>query len=148
MVHATTRFSHESFPMKARIPLIVLIVFGLAAFSVARDTETASLVTWLCTSTIGQDLQTKQALKIQVGSSTHEDVTRLLGKPWRVKNDADCDATQYGEVWEYLGEDANGTSMRIHVAFSKNGKVSLVARIPRRGKLLVLAYAADKEHQH
>jgi hypothetical protein len=148
MVHATTRFSHESFPMKARIPLIVLIVFGLVAFSVARDAETASLVTWLCTSTIGQDLQTKQALKIQVGSSTHEDVTRLLGKPWRVKNDADCDATQYGEVWEYLGEDANGTSMRIHVAFSKNGKVSLVARIPRRGKLLVLAYAADKEHQH
>jgi hypothetical protein len=134
--------------MKARIPLIVLIVFGLTAFSVARDTETASLVTWLCDSTVGQDLQTQQALKIQVGNSTHEDVTRLLGRPWRVKNDADCDATLYGDVWEYLGEDANGTLMRIHVAFSKNGKVSLVARIPQRGKALVLAYAAEKEPQH
>jgi hypothetical protein len=134
--------------MKANIPLISLITLGLAAFSVAGDTETASLATWLCNSTDGQDLQTKQALKIQVGSSTHEDVTRLLGKPGRVKNDADCDATLYGEVWEYLGEDENGTSMRIHVAFSKNGKVSLIARIPHRGKALVLAYAADEEHQH
>jgi hypothetical protein len=136
------------FRMKARISLIVLTIFGLAGFSVAGDTGTASFVTWLCTSTVAQDPQTKQALKIQVGSSTHEDVTRLLGKPWRAKNDADCDATQYGEVWEYLGKDANGTLMRIHVAFSKNGKVSLVARIPQRGKTLVLAYAADKEHQH
>lgn len=128
--------------------MIVLGVFGLAAFSVAQDTETAGLITWLCTSTVAQDLQTKQALKIQVGSATREDVARLLGKPWRTSNDADCDADQYGEAWEYLVEEANGTFFRIHVAFNKDGKVSLVARIPQRGKTVVLAYIADKDHPH
>jgi hypothetical protein len=134
--------------MKAKIPLIVLGVFGLAAFSVAQDTEIASLVTWLCTSAVAQDAQTRQALQIQVGSATREDVARLLGKPWRTTNDADCDADQYGEVWEYLVKEANGTFFRIHVAFNKGGKVSLVARIPQGGKAVVLAYVADKEHPH
>ena len=60
--------------MKARIPLIVISVFGLAAFSVAQDTEIAGLVTSLCTSAVAQDAQTKQALKIQAGSATREDV--------------------------------------------------------------------------
>ncbi len=134
--------------MKAKIPLILLGVFGLTAFSVAQDTEVTDLVTWLCTSAVAQDPQTQQALKIQIGSTTHEDVRRLLGKPSRVTNDADCEETQYSEVWEYFGQSANGTPFRVHVAFGKDGKVSLVARIPRGGKALVLAYAADKEHQH
>jgi hypothetical protein len=131
--------------MKARIPLIV---FGLAAISVAQDTEVAGLATWLCTSAVAQDAQTKQALKIQVGSATREDVARLLGKPWRTSNDADCDADQYGETWEYLVEEANGKFFRIHVAFNKDGKVSVVAKIPQGGKPVVLAYVAEKEHQH
>jgi len=134
--------------MKTRIALIVLGVLGLAAVSVAQDTETAGLATWLCNSFEAQDQPTKQALKIQVGSATREDVARLLGKPWRTSNDADCDATQYGVVWEYLFNDANGTIFRLHVAFSQDGKVSLVARIPQGGKSVVLAYAADGEHQH
>ncbi|MBO0738037.1 MAG: hypothetical protein J2P48_15920 [Alphaproteobacteria bacterium] len=138
--------------MNTRIPLIMIGMLGLTAFSAAQDTETASLVTWLCSSpVVAQDPQTSQALKIQVGTATHEDVTRLLGKPWRANNDADCDATQYGEVWEYLGADGGGRPFRIHVAFGKDGKVSLVARIPQRGKALVLAYAADAadgEHHH
>ena len=134
--------------MKPKIPLIVLSVFGLAAFSVAQNTETASLATWLCTSVVAQDPQTEQALKIQVGSATRNDITRLLGKPRRTTNDADCEADQYGEVWEYLFEQANGTFFRIHVAFNKDGKVSLVARIPQRGKTVVLAYVADKDHPH
>jgi hypothetical protein len=134
--------------MKARTPLIVLAVVGLAAFSVAQDTEIAGLVTWLCTSAEAQDAQTKQALKIQVGSATREDVVGLLGKPWRTTNDADCDADQYGELWEYLVQQDNGTFFRIHVAFNKDGNVSLVARIPQGGKLVVLAYEAEKEHAH
>jgi hypothetical protein len=134
--------------MKARIALIVLGVFGLAAFSVAQDTEIAGSVTWLCTSAVAQDLQTKQALKIQVGSATREDVARLLGKPSRTSNDADCDADQYGEAWEYLVEGANGTFFRIHVAFNKDGKVSVVAKIRQGGKPVVLGYLAEKEHQH
>lgn len=134
--------------MKTRIPLIVLSLFGLAAFSAAQDSETAHLVTWLCTGALAQDPQTQQASKIQVGSATREDVARLLGKPWRTNNDADCDATQYNVVWEYLFEDANGSFFRVHVAFGKDGKVSLVARMPQRGKAVVLAYAADSEHQH
>jgi hypothetical protein len=134
--------------MKARIPLIVLGVFGLAAFSMAQDTEIAGLVSWLCTSAVAQDEQTKQALKIQVGSATREDVARLLSEPWRTSNDADCDADQYGEAWEYLVEGANGTFFRIHVAFNKDGKVSVVAKIRQGGKPVVLGYLAEKEHQH
>jgi hypothetical protein len=134
--------------MKARVPLILLAVVGLAAFSVAQDTVIAGLVTWLCTSAVAQDAQTKQALKIEVGSATRKDVAGLLGNPWRTTNDADCDADQYGEVWEYLVEQANGTFFRIHVAFNKDGKVSLVAKIPQGGKAVVLAYVAEKEHQH
>ena len=134
--------------MKAVIPLIVLGVFGLAAFSVAKDTETAGLITSLCTSAVAQDAQTKQALKIEVGSATRDDVTRLLGKPWRTSNDADCDADQYGEAWEYLVEEANDKFFRIHVAFNKDGRVSLVAKIPQGGKPVVLAYVAEKDHQH
>jgi hypothetical protein len=134
--------------MKIRIASIVLSLFGLTAFSLAQDTETAGLDAWLCTSAVAQDPQTKQALKIQVGSASAEDVRRLLGKPWRANNDADCDATQYSAVWEYLGQEASGAFFRIHVAFGMDGKVSLVARIPQGGKTLVLAYATDKEHQH
>jgi len=134
--------------MKAKIPLIVLAVLGLATFSVAQDTEIAGLVNWLCTSAVAQDTQTKQALKIEVGSATRKDVTGLLGSPWRTMNDADCEAEQYGEVWEYLVQQANDTFFRIHVAFDKDGKVSLVAKIPQGGKPVVLAYVAEKEHQH
>jgi hypothetical protein len=134
--------------MKARIPLILVGVFGLASFSVAQDTEIASLVTWICTSAVALDAQTKQALKIEVGSATREDVARLLGKPWRTSNDADCEAEQYGEAWEYLVDEENGKFSRIHVAFNKDGKVSVVAKIPQGGKPVVLAYAAEKEHQH
>lgn len=139
--------------MKTRFPLIAVSLLGLAAVSVARDTaadtDTDSLA-WLCIgSAVALDAPTKQALKIKVGSATREDVARLLGKPWRTSNDADCDATEYGAVWEYLFNDANGTPFRVHVAFSNDGKVSLVARIPQRGRSIVLAYAADKEeHQH
>ena len=133
--------------------MIAASVFALAAVAVARDTvqdtETDGSVTWLCTSgAVALDPPTKQALKIQVGSATREDVTRLLGKPWRTSNDADCDDTQYGVVWEYLFKEANGASFRVHVAFSNDGKVSLVARIPQRGRSVVLAYDADKEHPH
>jgi hypothetical protein len=134
--------------MKARIPLILIGVFALASFSVAQDTEIARLVTWICTSAAAQDAQTKQALKIEVGSATHEDVARLLGKPWRTSNDADCEAEQYGEAWEYVIDEANGKFSRIHVAFNKDGRVSMVAKIPQGGKPVVLAYIAEKEHQH
>jgi hypothetical protein len=142
--------------MKTRLPLIAVSVLALAAVAVAQDTakdtaqdtETDGLVTVLCTGAVALDPPTKQASRIKVGSATREDVTRLLGKPWRTTNDADCDDTQYGIVWEYLFKDANGAFFRVHVAFSNGGKVSLVARIPQRGQSVVLAYAADKEHQH
>jgi hypothetical protein len=134
--------------MKIRIPLIAVSLFGLAAVSVAQDSAQDTETAGLCTSFVAQDPQTRQALKIQVGSATREDVARLLGKPWRTSNDADCDADQYGAVWEYLFKEANGTSFRVHVAFSKDGKVSLVARIPKQGKSVVLSYAPEEEHQH
>ena len=129
--------------------MILVGVFGLASFSVAQDTEVASLVTWICTSpVVAQDEPTRQALKIEVGSATHEDVARLMGKPWRTSNDADCEAEQYGEAWEYLVDESNGKFSRVHVAFNKDGKVSVVAKIQQGGKPVVLAYTAEKEHQH
>jgi hypothetical protein len=139
--------------MRTRIPLIAASVFALAAVAVSRDTvqgtETDEPAGWLCTTDgVALDQPTQQALKIKVGSATREDVVRLLGKPSRTSNDADCDATEYGAVWEYLFKDANGTPFRLHVAFGTDGKVSLVARIPRGGRSVVLAYAAEKEHQH
>ena len=139
--------------MKARIPLIAASLFGLAAVCVAQDTpqnaESDGLAAWLCaTGGVAPDPPTRQALRIEVGRATRDDVARLLGKPWRTSNDADCEATQYGAVWEYLFNDANGTPFRLHVAFANDGKVSLVARIPQGGRSVVLAYAADKEHQH
>jgi hypothetical protein len=135
--------------MKTRIPLILVGVFGLASISVAHDTEIASLATWICTSpVVAQDEPTRQALKIEVGTANHDDVARLMGQPWRTSNDADCEAEQYGEAWEYLVDEENGKFSRIHVAFAKDGKVSVVAKIPQGGKPIVLAYAAEKEHQH
>lgn len=129
--------------------MILAGVFGLASLSAAQDTEVASLVTWICTSPVAaRDEQTKQALKIEVGSATREDVARLLGRPWRTSNDADCEAEQYGEAWEYLIDEANGKFSRIHVAFNEDGKVSVVARISQGEKPVVLAYTAGKEHQH
>ena len=127
--------------MKARIPLIAVSLFGLAAVSVAQDTAQDTETAELCTGVVVQDPQTKQALKIQVGRATREDVARLLGTPLRTSNDADCDAEEYGAVWEYLFKDVNGKSFRLHVAFRKDGKVSLVARIPQGGKSVVLSYA-------
>ena len=133
--------------------MIAVSLFGLAAVSVAQDTaqntDADGLVTWLCaTGAVAPDQPTRQALKIEVGRATREDVAGLLGKPWRTSNDADCEATQYGAVWEYLFNDASGTPFRLHVAFDNDGKVSLVARIPQHGRSVVLAYAADKGHQH
>ena len=133
--------------MNARIPLIAFTLFGLTAFSLAADTDEAS-DPWLCTSNIRLDTTTRQALRIEIGSSTPQDVKRLLGTPWRTNNDADCDETQYSRVWEYTGKDLNGGFFRIHVAFGKDGKVSMVARITQGGRPLVLAYAIDKDHQH
>jgi hypothetical protein len=146
--------------MRTRILLIAPTVVVLAAFSVTKDVETG-LDTWLCT-TPAQDLKTeiaasdtaaaaltKETLKIRVGNATREDVARLLGQPWRTTNDADCEATQYGERWEYLAEDANG-AFRIQVAFSKDGKASLVAKIPARGRgqAVVLAFTSDDPQHH
>jgi len=130
-----------------RISLIVLGVLALTAFSATQDTVTG-FVTWLCTSEVAQDPQIKQALKIEIGNATRGDVERLLGKPWRTNNVADCEAEQYGEVWEYLVDEANGTFFRVHVAFNDKGKVSLVAKIPQKGKPVVLGYLVDKAHQH
>jgi len=131
--------------MNPRIPLIVLAMFGLTAFSLAADTETSD---WLCISDVNLDVATRQALKIEIGTATPADVRKLLGTPWRSNNDADCDETQYSRVWEYSSKDLKGEYFRIHVAFGKDGKVSMVARISRGGRPLVLAYAPDKDHQH
>lgn len=125
--------------------LIALAMFGLTAFPLAADTETD---TWLCTANVALDAKTKQALKIEVGSSTQQEVRSLLGAPWRTNNDADCEETQYSRVWEYPGKDLKGGLFRIHVAFNKDGKVSMVAWIPQGGKAVILAYTADKDHQH
>jgi hypothetical protein len=70
--------------------------------------------------------------KIVPGHSTKADVKALFGAPWRVVQFNDCGEAmddQADEIWEYRGSDANGP-FRLHIEFSENAAVHLVAKIP------------------
>lgn len=70
--------------------------------------------------------------KIVPGHSTKADVKALFGAPWRVVQFNDCGEAmddQADEIWEYRGSDANGP-FRLHIEFSENAAVHLIAKIP------------------
>lgn len=70
--------------------------------------------------------------KIVPGHSTKADVKGLFGAPWRMVQFNDCGEAmddQADEIWEYRGSDAHGP-FRLHIEFSDNAAVHLVAKIP------------------
>lgn len=88
--------------------------------------------------------------KIRVGSSTRAQVTELLGTPWRMVNYGDCNPIDDQEMWEYLGQDADG-KFRINLEFDEAGVVRIISKTPAKGPVLVLAAAAKRAnptHQH
>jgi hypothetical protein len=74
----------------------------------------------------------QQISKIIPGKSTKEDVQAVLGEPWRIVQFNDCGMAmneQSDETWEYRGADPRG-GYRLHVEFSDNSVVHLIAKIP------------------
>ncbi len=74
----------------------------------------------------------QQIGKIVPGRSTVSDVQIMLGAPWRIAQFNDCGMAmddQADEIWEYRGVDPGG-GYRLHIEFSDNGVVNLVAKIP------------------
>ena len=66
--------------------------------------------------------------KVTPGQTTQAQVEALLGKPWRTTFADDSD--EPGPiVWEYHGQDANGTYI-VHVEFDSRKVTTLIAEIP------------------
>ena len=66
--------------------------------------------------------------KVTPGQTTKTQVEALLGKPWRTTFSDDADEPG-PVVWEYRGEDPNGT-YRVHIEFDKHDITTLIAKIP------------------
>ena len=70
--------------------------------------------------------------QVAPGKSTKSDIRALFGEPWRVVQFNDCGEAmddQADETWEYRGRDSGGP-YRLHIEFSDNGTVHLIAQIP------------------
>ncbi len=98
----------------------VLVPFVPGAFASANSPSVAT------------DVRPQQIAKIVPGHSTKADVKGLFGAPWRIVQFNDCGEAmddQADEIWEYRGSDANGP-FRLHIEFSENAAVHLIAKIP------------------
>ena len=65
--------------------------------------------------------------KIKVGSSTEQQVKELLGVPYRMTNYGDCNPVDYQEIWEYLGQEADGV-FKVHIEFDEAHIARIVAK--------------------
>jgi outer membrane protein assembly factor BamE (lipoprotein component of BamABCDE complex) len=125
--------------MKSKWTLIVLgavLLSGLATGAATSKPATPA----------GNDLMDKAA-KIKAGSSTGVQVSELLGAPWRSTNYGDCHPVDYQEIWEYVGHDSTGL-FRIHIEFDDNGVAQIVAKVPQKGPITVLAATPKPGMQH
>jgi hypothetical protein len=66
--------------------------------------------------------------KVTPGQTTQTQVEALLGQPWRTTFADDSDEPG-PVVWEYRGQDANGT-YDVHIEFNAHGTATLIAKIP------------------
>jgi len=66
--------------------------------------------------------------KVVPGQTTKMQIEALLGQPWRTTHTIESDAPG-AEVWEYRGQDSEGT-YRIHIEFDSHNITSLIAKIP------------------
>jgi len=125
--------------MNCRWAILVWIALSYS-FAVASEVpKTAAPAT--------NDFSMDLVAKIKVGSSTGTQIKELLGTPWRTNNYGDCNVVDYQETWEYLGHDANG-SFKISIEFDEAGIARIVAKIPARGPIVVLAVAPKPSTQH
>lgn len=66
--------------------------------------------------------------KVTPGQTTKAQIEKLLGKPWRTTFSDNSDEPG-PVVWEYRGEDLNGT-YRVHIEFDNHDTTTLIAKIP------------------
>ena len=125
--------------MRSKLTSILLTVLLLSGIAVAGDPAKPA-------GAASDDLLAKIA-RIRVGSSTQSEVAQLLGRPWRtVDTNDDPDDDDY-RIWEYVGQD--GTERyRIHIGFDESNVVRLIARVPQKGPVQVLAPSDSASDQH
>lgn len=128
--------------MKIRAMWLLIIPALLCTFTVAAELPRAG-------EAATSDVSLANVAKIEVGTSTREQIKELLGTPYRLTNYGDCSPMDYQEFWEYVGHDANGI-FKIHIEFDDAGIARIVAKDTKKGPIIVL-YAApkpEKQHQH
>ena len=72
---------------------------------------------------------TALALKVVPGKTTEAEVEALLGQPWRTINYNEPPDEPANLIWEYRGQDGNGT-YRVHIEFDTRGLTILIFQIP------------------
>jgi len=75
-----------------------------------------------------RDFSAATLAKVTPGQTTKTQIEALLGKPWRTTFADDSDEPG-PVVWEYRGENANGT-YRVHIEFDSHDITALIAEIP------------------
>ena len=66
--------------------------------------------------------------KVTPGETTKTQIEALLGEPWRTTFADDADEPG-PVVWEYRGQDSDGT-YRVHIEFDSHDITTLIAKIP------------------
>jgi outer membrane protein assembly factor BamE (lipoprotein component of BamABCDE complex) len=75
-----------------------------------------------------RDFSAATLAKVTPGETTKAQIEALLGQPWRTTFAEDSD--EPGPiVWEYRGQDSNGT-YRVHIEFDSHDMTTLIAKIP------------------
>jgi outer membrane protein assembly factor BamE (lipoprotein component of BamABCDE complex) len=75
-----------------------------------------------------RDFSAATLAKVTPGQTTKAQIEALLGKPWRTTFADDPDEPG-PVVWEYRGQDSNG-SYRVHIEFDSHDITTLIAKIP------------------
>lgn len=104
-------------------PAAIGVLLALATYAGCDSTDAASR---------GRSITPQTIAKVVPGHSTKTDIQALFGPPWRVVQFNDCGAAmddQADETWEYRGSDESG-AFRLHIEFSDDGAVHLIAKIP------------------
>jgi hypothetical protein len=133
--------------MKSKLIFLALSIGLLCALSPASDApKPAAAAT--------HELTMDNVAKIKVGAMTGAQVTQLLGTPYRSSSlgcsgeaNGEENANGYDEIWEYLGHDANGPFL-IHMEFDDDGVVRILAKVPQKGPIVMLAVAPKPENPH
>jgi outer membrane protein assembly factor BamE (lipoprotein component of BamABCDE complex) len=119
--------------MRSKWAPIGLAVVLLGSLAIASEVSKASR------SSPG-DVTMDQIAQIQAGSSTAEQVTRILGNPLRMTSYGDCNVVDYQDIWEYQGHDAAGI-VKISIQFDETGIARIVTKTAANAPVVVLAAA-------